>query len=299
MRGVVFLEPGARHAGGRRWTPCRVPVSPDRPGTDAAVTALPGVGAGRADRGLRPGAARRPRAGVVGVAHAGRVGAAAGVLPATLAAMDGAGRARRATARRCWARRVRGVLRGARARCATRSRRRCRAAPPGPGAGRRGWTCAPGLRAQLAALGVARVGADPRCTVEDPDLYSYRRDRRTGRLAAVTWLDPSRSRRAVRRPRTAAEPVVGTFWRECRAHATWRAERHVRAPLVPTRAADPCDSRCRPVRRLAGHRVGAWVRARSGARRSGGRSWRGGSRPCGSGSRRRAPRPGATPIRWS
>jgi copper oxidase (laccase) domain-containing protein len=33
---------------------------------------------------------------------------------------------------------------------------------------------------------------DPRCTVEDPDLYSYRRDRRTGRLAAVTWLDPSR-----------------------------------------------------------------------------------------------------------
>ncbi len=49
-----------------------------------------------------------------------------------------------------------------------------------------------GLRAQLAALGVVRVGLDPRCTVEDPDLYSYRRDRRTGRLAAVTWLDPSR-----------------------------------------------------------------------------------------------------------
>jgi copper oxidase (laccase) domain-containing protein len=34
---------------------------------------------------------------------------------------------------------------------------------------------------------------DPRCTVEDPDLYSYRRDRRTGRLAAVTWLDAARS----------------------------------------------------------------------------------------------------------
>jgi copper oxidase (laccase) domain-containing protein len=49
-----------------------------------------------------------------------------------------------------------------------------------------------GLRAQLAALGVGKVGADPRCTVEDPDLNSYRRDRRTGRLAAVTWLDPSR-----------------------------------------------------------------------------------------------------------
>jgi copper oxidase (laccase) domain-containing protein len=46
-----------------------------------------------------------------------------------------------------------------------------------------------GLRRQLAALGIARVGVDPRCTVEDPDLYSYRRDGRTGRLAAVTWLD--------------------------------------------------------------------------------------------------------------
>jgi hypothetical protein len=48
-----------------------------------------------------------------------------------------------------------------------------------------------GLRRRLAALGVARVGVYPRCTAEDPDLYSYRRDRRTGRLAAVTWLDPS------------------------------------------------------------------------------------------------------------
>ena len=54
-----------------------------------------------------------------------------------------------------------------------------------------------GLRKRLAALGVARVGVDPRCTAEDPDLYSYRRahrpggPNRTGRLAAVTWLDPT------------------------------------------------------------------------------------------------------------
>ena len=48
-----------------------------------------------------------------------------------------------------------------------------------------------GLYRQLAALGVARIGVDPRCTAEDRELYSHRRDGRTGRLAAVTWLDPS------------------------------------------------------------------------------------------------------------
>ena len=38
--------------------------------------------------------------------------------------------------------------------------------------------------------GIGKVGADPRCTMEDKALYSYRRDGRTGRQAAITWLDP-------------------------------------------------------------------------------------------------------------
>jgi copper oxidase (laccase) domain-containing protein len=48
-----------------------------------------------------------------------------------------------------------------------------------------------GLYRQLVGLGVARIGADPRCTYEDDDLYSHRRQPGTGRLAAVTWLDPT------------------------------------------------------------------------------------------------------------
>jgi copper oxidase (laccase) domain-containing protein len=48
-----------------------------------------------------------------------------------------------------------------------------------------------GLYHQAAALGVARIGGDPRCTLESPDLYSHRGDGRTGRQAAITWLDPS------------------------------------------------------------------------------------------------------------
>ncbi len=39
--------------------------------------------------------------------------------------------------------------------------------------------------AELAEAGVTDVQADPRCTVEDPLLYSYRRDGLTGRQASV------------------------------------------------------------------------------------------------------------------
>jgi hypothetical protein len=47
-----------------------------------------------------------------------------------------------------------------------------------------------GLWQQLAAAGVAKIGVDPRCTVEDKTLFSHRRDGTTGRLAAITWLEP-------------------------------------------------------------------------------------------------------------
>jgi len=48
-----------------------------------------------------------------------------------------------------------------------------------------------GLYHQLTELGVARIGGDPRCTFEDRDLYSHRRQPGTGRQAAITWLDRS------------------------------------------------------------------------------------------------------------
>jgi copper oxidase (laccase) domain-containing protein len=51
-----------------------------------------------------------------------------------------------------------------------------------------------GLRAQLSALGVGAGGGpgavidDARCTAESAELYSYRRDGKTGRFAGVIWL---------------------------------------------------------------------------------------------------------------
>ena len=45
-------------------------------------------------------------------------------------------------------------------------------------------------RQRLAACGVRRVYGGGDCTVADPQrFYSYRRDKITGRMAALIWLD--------------------------------------------------------------------------------------------------------------
>jgi hypothetical protein len=46
-----------------------------------------------------------------------------------------------------------------------------------------------GLIRQLLGLGVTRIAGDPRCTMEDRNLYSHRREGKTGRLGGVVWLD--------------------------------------------------------------------------------------------------------------
>jgi YfiH family protein len=165
------------------------PGAPDVPGADAAVTGVAGVGLAVLAADCVPVLLADPAAGVVGAAHAGRVGAAGGVVPATVAAMAALGARAEAlevllgpaVCGACYEvpAAMRAEVDAALPGSATRTRR-----------GTPGLDLRAGLHRQLAALGVARVGADPRCTVEDPDLYSHRRDGRTGRLAAVTWLDP-------------------------------------------------------------------------------------------------------------
>jgi YfiH family protein len=49
---------------------------------------------------------------------------------------------------------------------------------------------AAGVRAQLAAAGVAELVEVGRCTIEDTDFYSYRRDGVTGRQAGLIWVRP-------------------------------------------------------------------------------------------------------------
>ena len=45
-----------------------------------------------------------------------------------------------------------------------------------------------GIAEVLRGAGVRQVVHDPRCTVEDPRLFSHRRDGVTGRQAGVVWL---------------------------------------------------------------------------------------------------------------
>jgi polyphenol oxidase len=165
------------------------PVTGAVEATDAIVTAEPNLALIALCADCVPVLLADPSAGVVGAAHAGRVGARVGVVPAALDAMSRAG----ASIDRIE------VLLGP-AVCGE-----CYEVPaamqadveehlPGSASKTRTGTPALDLRAglwrQLADAGVAKIGLDPRCTVEDPTLFSHRREGTTGRLAALTWLDP-------------------------------------------------------------------------------------------------------------
>jgi YfiH family protein len=166
---------------------------PDLEGTDALVTATAGIGIAVLAADCVPVLLADPAAGVVGAAHAGRVGAAAGVLPATVAAMAELG---------AEVSRIEVLLGpavcGACYEVPAAMQAEVDAALPGSAVRTRTGTAGLDIRAglyhQLVALGVAKVGGDPRCTREDRTLYSHRRDGRTGRLAAITWLDAGSAR---------------------------------------------------------------------------------------------------------
>lgn len=128
-----------------------------------------------------------PQARLVGAAHAGRPGLAAGVVPALLAAMVAAGGdpARMhalvgpAICGRCY-------------EVPAEMRDEVDAAAPGSACvtrkGTPGIDLRAGLHAQLAKAGVAAITDDLRCTGESAELYSYRRDGDTGRFAGLIWL---------------------------------------------------------------------------------------------------------------
>jgi len=46
-----------------------------------------------------------------------------------------------------------------------------------------------GIARQLRGLSITAIDIDRRCTVEDRNLFSHRRDAPTGRLASLVWME--------------------------------------------------------------------------------------------------------------
>lgn len=159
------------------------PWSGPVPEVDALVTTRPGLALAVLVADCVPVVLADDDAGVLGVAHAGRPGLVAGVIPAVVAAMRDVG-AREITAvvgpavcGRCYE--VPEAMQEAVVAVVPQARATTRQRTPAvdvPG----------GVMAQLAAEAVTATRVEA-CTIEDPASYSYRRDRRTGRFAGLAW----------------------------------------------------------------------------------------------------------------
>ncbi|WP_077104252.1 peptidoglycan editing factor PgeF [Mycobacterium terramassiliense] len=128
------------------------------------------------------------RAGVIAAVHAGRVGAQRGVVARAVEAMEARGAqagdisallgpavsGRNYEVPAAMADEVEAALPGSRTTTA---------------AGTPGLDLRAGIACQLRDLGVTAIDIDPRCTVEDPALFSHRRDAPTGRLASLIWME--------------------------------------------------------------------------------------------------------------
>lgn len=158
--------------------------------TDGLVTTEPGLALAVVTADCVPVLMADARAGVVAAVHAGRVGAQQGIVARALETMVSVGAqvddvsvllgpavsGRNYEVPEPMADEVERSLPGSRT---TTSR------------GTAGLDLRAGIAAQLRALGVSAIDADPRCTVADRALFSHRRDNPTGRMASLIWLEPT------------------------------------------------------------------------------------------------------------
>jgi YfiH family protein len=156
--------------------------------TDALVTAVPGLVLCVLVADCVPVLLADPVGGVVAAVHAGREGFRQGVIPATLSAMASLGaRARHVTALlgpavcgECYE--VPAQMQAGVASLAPSAAVSTRSGAPG-------LDLRAGVAEVLRKAGIPEVVQDPRCTVEDPLLFSHRRDGVTGRQAGLIWLE--------------------------------------------------------------------------------------------------------------
>lgn len=156
--------------------------------TDALVTGTPRLALAVLSADCVPVLLADARAGVVAAVHAGRVGARDGVVARALEAMLSVG-AHAADVSALLGPAVSGRNYEVPAAMADD----VEAALPGSrtttSAGTPGLDLRAGIACQLKTLGVTAIDIDPRCTVEDTNLFSHRRGAPTGRLASLVWME--------------------------------------------------------------------------------------------------------------
>ncbi len=156
--------------------------------TDALVTTTPGLALAVVTADCVPVLMADGRAGVVAAAHAGRVGAADGIVLRTLEAMVAAG-AQLADISVLLGPAVSGPNYEVPEEMAADIEARLPGSCTTTERGTTGLDLRAGITRQLNEAGIKAVDIDPRCTVEDPSLFSHRRDAPTGRLASVVWME--------------------------------------------------------------------------------------------------------------
>lgn len=128
------------------------------------------------------------RAGVVAAVHAGRVGAQKGIVARAVETMTSAGS------------RVEDIsvflgpaVSGPNYEVPDGMAAEVEAALPGSrtttARGTAGLDLRAGITRQLTELGIVAIDVDPRCTVDDANLFSHRRAAPTGRLASLVWME--------------------------------------------------------------------------------------------------------------
>ena len=157
------------------------------PATDALVTATPGLVLCVLVADCVPVLLADHETGVVAAVHAGREGVRRGVVPAALSAMASLGaRARHVTAL------LGPAVCGSCYEVPEEMQRDVASVAPAAAVRTRKGTPGLDLRAGIAEglsrAGIPQVVLDPRCTVEDPTLFSHRREGVTGRQAGLVWL---------------------------------------------------------------------------------------------------------------
>ncbi|QPK78500.1 peptidoglycan editing factor PgeF [Corynebacterium lizhenjunii] len=158
--------------------------------TDALVTTRPGVALAVLVADCVPVLLADHRAGVAAAVHAGRLGARNGIVAATVAQMERLG-ARPGAITAVLGPAASGRNYEVPAEMAADVEAKLPGSRTTTAKGTVGLDLRAGIVRQLLSLGVTAIEADPRCTIEDKDFFSYRREGTTGRQAGVVWLNPA------------------------------------------------------------------------------------------------------------